>query len=244
VVGGQAVVLLDMLTFIGAALFIVVLPNGTRPSDSPQWNIAEGFRFLVRTAVLRRVTLGGVTATIGLDLAEATVYAVITDGLHRTAAFAGITQLVQGVGAVAGGLASAPAIRRLGEVRVVVAGLAVLAVAPLLLATPLLAGVLAGQLISGAAIPPIVVAVITLLQRLAPARLQGRLYAALEVSLTGPQTAGIALGAALVGVVDYRLILIGSAVLLAASAVTLNRRPAPQDRFARPPVAAPADLSG
>jgi predicted MFS family arabinose efflux permease len=107
-----------------------------------------------------------------------------------------------------------------------------------------LAGVLAGQLISGAAIPPIVVAVITLLQRLAPARLQGRVYAALEVSLTGPQTAGIAIGAALVGVVDYRFILIGSAVLLAASAVTLNRRPAESDRSPRRPIAAPGDLSG
>ncbi len=222
-VGGHAVVVLDMATFIGAALLIARLPNDPKPSGRPQWNPMAGFRFIAANAILRRVTIGGIAATVGLGLVDATVYAVITTGLHRPPAFAGITQLVQGLGAVAGGLGSALAIRRFGEVRVVVAGLALLACAPALSATGLLPGVLGGQLITGASIPPIVVAVITLLQRQAPARLQGRVYAALEVSLTGPQTGGVALGAVLLGVVDYRLILAGAALLLASSAVVLGK---------------------
>jgi MFS family permease len=235
-VGGRAVVVLDMATFIGAALLIARLPNDRKPSDGPQWNPMAGFRFIAGNAILRRVTIGGIAACVGLGLVDATVYAVITAGLHRPPAFAGVTQLVQGLGAVAGGLVSAPAIRRLGEVRVVVAGLALLACAPALSATAILPGVLGGQLITGASIPPIVVAVITLLQRQAPAHLQGRVYAALEVSLTGPQTAGVAAGAVLLGLVDYRLILAGAALLLASSAFVLGsastREPGPvRDNF-------------
>jgi MFS family permease len=240
-VGGHAVVILDMLTFIGAALFVARLPNDPKPSDRPQWNIFAGFRFIAGNATLRRVTVGGIVATVGLGLVDATVYAVITDGLHRPPAFAGVTQLAQGIGAVGGGIASAAAIRRLGEVRVVVVGLAFLAVAPALSATAFLPGVLAGQLIAGAAIPPLVVAVITLLQRQAPARLQGRVYGALEVSLTGPQTAGIGLGAVLLGLVDYRLILVGAALLLAFSAWVLAKpRPKRVPAGAQPVPAEPA----
>ena len=256
-----------MLTFIGATLFLLALPNDQAPNDQspndqspndqspnvqppddqrlddqrlddqPQRetlrrSIAAGFRFIGSTASLRRLTLAGAVASAGLGLGDATVYAIITDGLRRAPAFAGVTQFVQGIGAVAGGLCAAAAIRRLGEVRVVVAGLALLAIAPPLMATPFLPPVLAGQLAIGTAIPLIVIAVITLLQRLAPMRLQGRVYAAFEVAVTGPQTAGLAIGAALVGVVDYRLILAGEAVLLALSTVLLARQAArePRDR--------------
>ena len=62
----------------------------------------------------------------------------------------------------------------------------------------LLPSVLAGAIVFGAGIPWIVVGLITLVQRLTPAELQGRVYAAAETLITTPQTISIALGAALI----------------------------------------------
>ncbi|RZU71707.1 hypothetical protein EV384_0033 [Micromonospora kangleipakensis] len=55
------------------------------------------------------------------------------------------------------------------------------------------------------------IALITLLQRRAPERLQGRVYAGFEVAATVPQTASIGLGAYLVGVLDNRAVLLTEA---------------------------------
>ena len=71
----------------------------------------------------------------------------------------------------------------------------------------------------GAALPILVVASITLIQRRTPAALQGRVLTGFTLSETVPQTLSIALGAVLVAVVDYRLLLVAMALGLAASGV-------------------------
>ena len=105
------------------------------------------------------------------------------------------------------------------------AGIALLAAAPLLQATPWLPTVLAGAFVAGAALVGIVIALVTLLQRRAPRQLQGRVYAAFELTATGPQTAGLALGAALIAVLDYRLVLLGAAAGPLLSAALLAGAP-------------------
>ena len=69
---------------------------------------------------------------------------------------------------------------------------------------PLLASVIAGDIIFGAAIPWVVVGLITLAQRLTPPDLQGRVYAAVETLVTTPQTISIALGAGLITITGYQ----------------------------------------
>ena len=234
--GGHAVALLDMGTFVIAAALVASLRNaesktgnetGSRTdSQTAVKGIGAGFRFIAATSQLRRLTVASAVATLAVGLGGSTLYAVIGLGLHRSPQFAGVTQMVQGVGAIAGGLSAAAAIRRLGEIRTTVVALVVFAASPLLMAAPSMPVVLAGNAVAGAALPWIVIAIITLLQRLAPLRLQGRVYAAFEVCATGPQTAGLAAGAALLTVLDYRVILAAeSTVLLLAAALLARARP-------------------
>ncbi len=227
VVGGRAVALLDMATFLAAAALVATLGVREAPATGTATGIvaqiAAGFRFVAASAALRRLVLACAVTAFALGLGDATTYAIVTEGLHRTAQFTGVTQMVQGIGAVAGGVSAAPAIRRYGEVRTAVAGLVVFAAAPVLVAFSSLPVVLAGKASLGFALPWILVAVITVLQRVSPAELQGRVYAAVEVCTTGPQATGLGLGAALITVLDYRVVLGGEAVMLLLSAALLCR---------------------
>jgi len=71
-----------------------------------------------------------------------------------------------------------------------------------------------------------------------PADLLGRVDAALTIAVTVPQTASIALGAALVAVVDYRLLLAVMAAVLVISVVYLMGGPG----AVAPPRAAPVPV--
>src|ERR1700733_3858536 len=97
---------------------------------------------------------------------------------------------------------------------------------------PLLPAVLAGDIVFGAAIPWLVVALISLAQRVTPPELQGRVYAAVETLITTPQTISIALGAALITVTGYQTLLLAMAATIALAAVYLLTRPE-QRRAAR-----------
>lgn len=235
--GGHAVVALDMASFLAAAALTAKIQitethtvdaaarheHPVHPARRATDQITAGFRFLTGIPALRRVTFASAIAAFAVGAGDATSYAVISQGLHRAPQFIGVTQVAHGIGAIAGGLSAAAAIRRIGETRTVIVGLMLLAGGPLCLATPWLPVVLAGKLSVGAALPWIVIAIITLLQRLAAAHLQGRVYAAFEVCATGPQTAGLALGAILIAVLDYRLVLIGGTLgLLIAAAVLIH----------------------
>ncbi|GAA3288780.1 MFS transporter [Dactylosporangium vinaceum] len=235
--GGHAVALLDMLTFLAAAVLLrpcapLARPDATgRATARPDKRISAGFRFLLSTPPLRRLTLAAAIATLAFGTGEATVYAIIDRALHRPPQFAGVTQTLQGLGAIAGGLLTAAAIRRRGELHTITAGLALLAAATLLLSTPWPLPVLTGMLLAGAALTSIVIALITLLQRQAPHHLQGRVYAAFELCATAPQTAGLAAGAALITALDYRLLLLAAATgLLLATALLATRQRTPARR--------------
>jgi len=99
---------------------------------------------------------------------------------------------------------------------------------------PLLPPVLAGDIVFGAAIPWLVVGLISLAQRVTPPELQGRVYAATETLITTPQTISIALGAALITVAGYQALLLTMAAIMALAACYLLTRPE-QRRTARRP---------
>ena len=163
---------------------------------------------------------------IVFGFAETVTFAIAGDGLHRPAAFVGIMVAVQGIGALAGGLTAARLIRRHGELRVMALGLLLAAAGFVLELPPILATVLGGEILVGAGLPWLVVALISLAQRLTPADVQGRVFAAAETLITTPQTIAIALGAALIGATGYRPLLIAMAlgVTLAASYLLTRSR--------------------
>ena len=107
-------------------------------------------------------------------------------------------------------------------------GVGLFGVCGLLLAVPSLAVVTVGFVVAGLGIVWAIVAFNTAIQTRAPLAIQGRVDAACEVSLSIAQTMSIGTGAALSTLVDYRILLVAMAAVVAASAFyLLTRREAP-----------------
>ena len=85
--------------------------------------------------------------------------------------------------------------------------------------------VIVGVVLLGIAIPWLVIAFMTLLQRRTPAEVQGRAYAAADALVTTPQTISIVLGAALIGVAGHRMLLVAMTVVTVGAAGYLLSRP-------------------
>ncbi|MFJ4552981.1 MFS transporter [Streptomyces sp. NPDC088817] len=219
----------DAATFALAALLIALIrQREDRPQSAQQEeagaNIAAGFRYIARTADLRQLTVAVVLAVVAFGFSESVLFAVVDAGLHRPPTFLGVLSSLEGAGAIAAGVGAAVLMRRAGEGRTVMLGLACAAAGFSLSAAPSLLAVAPGTLLIGASLPLIIAGVMTLFQRRTPASLMGRTDAALSVLIGVPQTTAIAAGAALIALVDYRVMLATMAVLMAASALYLATR--------------------
>jgi hypothetical protein len=100
--------------------------------------------------------------------------------------------------------------------------------------------VLVGIAVAGAGIAWLIVGFATAIQLRSPARLQGRVAGAADTLVSTPQTVSIALGAALVTLLDYRLLVVFSClVTLGCGAYLLSRRAiVPADVTEEPAIAA------
>ncbi|WP_329293117.1 MFS transporter [Streptomyces sp. NBC_01455] len=219
----------DAATFALAALLIVLIrQREDRPQSDQQEEagvqIAAGFRYIARTPALRQFTVAVVLAVVAFGFCESVLFAVVDAGLHRPPTFLGVLGSLQGAGAIAAGVAAAVFMRRAGEGRTVMLGLACAAAGFLLSAAPSLFAVAPGAVLIGASLPLIIAGVMTLFQRRTPVSLMGRTDAALNVLIGVPQTAAIGAGAALIALVDYRIMLAVMGALMAASALYLATR--------------------
>ena len=223
--GGPAVALTTSVAFVLAAAVIATIPvREQRPEPGElRWlaEAAAGGRHLFGEPALRRLVLGVAVAVVAFGFAEALFFAYVDRGLGRPEAFLGVLSAAVGLGGIAGGLAAAAAVRRLGETGTAAAGLMILTAGSVGFTYPHVVLGLACAAVAGSGIPLLVVAMHTLLQRRTPQRLMGRTVAAAEVVTTGPQTVAIGAGAVLVGVLDYRLLFGVMAGLLALAALYL-----------------------
>jgi MFS family permease len=234
--GGAAVALLDAATFVIAAGSLALM-RVVEPPPAPRdgrflAEVAAGARHLRVTVPLRQVTVACAAALLVIGFSETLVFEIAGTGLGRDPGFVGVLIAVQGAGAVAGAVTAAALVRRLGEGYLAGAGMVVFSFGVTLLASGSLAIVLAGIVLFGLGIPWLVVALFTLLQRSTPGALQGRVYSTVELLVNTPQTISIALGAVLVALVDYRLLLLAEATVVAAAGVWLLTRP--EQRVATP----------
>ncbi|WP_328428572.1 MFS transporter [Streptomyces sp. NBC_00443] len=219
--GGASVALLDAVTFVVATgLYTCLSVRESRPEPPPggwRTQTAEGARFLWAHPRLRPLVLAGGTTMLFAGLSGATIYAVI-DGLGHDPAYAGVLYAVQGAGSVAIGLLSGPLLRRLGERRFAAYGIALTATAAGLRAIPSDPVALACSAAAGAGLPCVLIAALTAVQRETPDALLGRTAATANTLVFTPNVIGLAAGAALVEVLDVRLLLavLGPAWLLAA----------------------------
>jgi MFS family permease len=122
-------------------------------------------------------------------------------------------------------------LRRHGDGRVIGLGMLLFAVGETSLLVPHVAVVLVGFAVAGAGVSWAVVGYFTAVQLRTPADMQGRVNSAADVLVGVPQTLSIALGAGLIGVVDYRvLIVVMSAVTGVCGAyLATTRLPPPAD---------------
>lgn len=224
---GLALVVTGLFAAAAAALSLVrVVEAPAEPPGGLRTELLAGFRHVRSVPLLTQLVVVGALAFGVVGLLETVAFAVIGQGLHRPPSFYGVLDTLQGVGAVGGAVAASRVLRRCGEARTVGIGLALVGVGSLALAVPSLAPVLAGTTVLGFGVPLFVVGWATGLQRHTPARLQGRTNAAANLMLTVPQTASIGLGAALIAVVDYRVLLAVIFLGMAAAGGVLLWRPA------------------
>jgi Na+/melibiose symporter-like transporter len=224
--GPAAVIALDAATFLMAAASLAALrmrePRPAPTERHPVAEAAEGIRHLWATPLLRRSLAACFIAVIAFGFSESTLFAVVDDGLHRAPAFIGALMAVQGAVSIVAGAVAATVLRRVGEPRLCALGLALFAAACPLLAGGRTGTVLAGTALMGGGIPWTMVGLNTLLQRMTPLGLQGRVYGAVDMLVAGPHVAAIAGGAALVATLDFRLVLGAMTVLLAAATLPLT----------------------
>jgi MFS family permease len=225
-VGGGAVAVLDAATFAVAAAALALMRVDEPAPVARDRDLVAGARHLLRTVALRQMVVACAVALAVMGFSETLVFAITDQGLHRPPSFVGVLMAVQGVGAVAGAMTAARVDRRLGEGVLAGLGMALVAAGALLTTGGSLAPVLAGTVVFGAGGPWVVVGAVTLLQRLTPGELQGRVYSAADLLLGAPQTASIAAGAALVAAVGYRELLVAEAAVFAiAGAYLLGAAP-------------------
>jgi MFS family permease len=188
-----------------------------RPGPSRRVLLTAGTRHLWTHPRLRPLILAGGTSMLFAGLNGALMYAVI-DGLGHSPAYAGALYAVQGAGSVAVGLLAGPALRRLGERRFAAYGTALTAVAAGLRVIPSDPLALACSAAIGAGLPCVLIAALTAVQRETPDALLGRTVATAHTLVYTPNVLGLAIGAALVELVDQRpLSAVLGAVWLTAS---------------------------
>lgn len=236
VVGPHAVVALTAICFALTALLLTRVrlresePEPPEEQESYLRSVLAGFRHIGATPVLARTTILIGVAFAATGLFNIAAFPVIEQGLGLPAASLGVLSSVQGVGAVIGGVTAATMIGRWGEPRVFAAGLATLAIGGLAFLTGSVVIVGLGMAAVGFGVTWSVVAFITIRQRLTAPRMQGRTSAASMLALNVPQAVLTLIGAAIIALVDYRLLIGITVIGIAAAALpafAIKRLPAP-----------------
>lgn len=222
--GPHAVVAMTALCFVVTALLLVRV---RQPESEPEPHDDEGylrsalagFAHIAHTPLLARTTVLIGVAFAATGLFNIAVFPVIQQGLGLPTASLGVLVSVQSVGAVAGGATAATVITRWGEPRVFALGLTLLALggAALLTHSVVIAG--AGMAAVGFGVTWVVVAFVTLRQRLTTPRMQGRTSAATMLALNVPQAVVTLIGASVLSIVDYRWLIGLTVASIAAAAV-------------------------
>jgi Na+/melibiose symporter-like transporter len=226
-IGPGPVILIDAGTFIVAAFLLKALRVREKPPDRSRqsWNseLLAGIRHIGRTPTLRRLLIAGVVGLLGLGMFQIIPFAVVGQGLHRSPPFLGVLETAAGIGAVAGGALATVIMARTSERGLVLWGMIASAGAAILLLTTLLPAILIGMALAGSCDLWVNIGGYTIIQRNTPASLLARVDAALSMAIMIPQVVSLAIGSALIAVVDYRVLLIGVAAIIMIAFVVLAR---------------------
>ena len=228
--GGSVVALVNAGTFLASTVALAALrfeePVRARKEHHFLREISAGLSHIVRVRLLRQLTIGVAAAMFVAGFSETLIFAVTSDALHRSPSFVGVIGTCQGVGSIAGGVTSAWLLRRVGDLRLAGLGIALFGIGSFFWMIPSTPVVLASTAIAGAGIVWAVVSLATAYQRRSPGHVQGRVAAAANMLFSVPQVIGIALGAALITIVDFRVEIVAMAVVFLVAAGYLLTRAA------------------
>jgi MFS family permease len=249
--GPAVVAVLDAATFAVAAASLAALrihePRPARSGERIRTAMMAGWAHIRTTSPLRQLVVATALLFTVVGFSETLIYAIVDNGLHRPPTFVGVLLIAQGAGAILAGLTATATLRRWRAPAVAATAIAAFAASALLSATPWLATVLTGITLFGASLGWLIIATTTLLQRSTSAHLQARVYATTDLLTKTPQIASIALGAALLTVLDYRTLLLATATVAVSTCIylrlTTRRPPAGRDPSASETSACPAPTS-
>lgn len=211
------VLYLDAASFVVSALALAAMRSRSEPRASSPLTPAkllaearEGLSYLLRSRFLRLVFL---TAMAGNFLAMpfAVLFPVFSERALK-AGHQGFGWLMGGLGAgmVLGSLAAAPLARRLQPATVIYAGMGLLGLAfALLSAAPNLPLSVLLAALAGFGVAPGNAVVITLVQRITPPEMQGRVFSSLFAMVGLAAPLGVTLASPLVGSLGPRPMLLG-----------------------------------
>ncbi len=259
--GPWAVVGVSVAGYLVMALMLLTVrieesePEPRGEGETYWHEVSAGFRELLRDPLLRLLTIAGAVGFGLTGILNATVFPLIEEGLQAGPAALGPAQAIQGVAALAGGLLSAMALRRMGERRLFAWGMTLVAVGSFaafaIVQWPLpeewmrWAGIALVQWPIGFGIPWTIVGLSTLRMRRVPRRVQGRTSAAMNVSINVPQMLMLALGTGAMALVDFRWLLLAAAIGIAAAALAVwAGRGLDEPADAAAPVAEPPSGAG
>lgn len=222
-VGPLPLVVSAVVAFVVAAFFvsrIVLVETPPTPQDEREPFLAEitaGFRHLVRTAPLGVLTVALAVAFGAVGVLNAVSFAVIENGLGLGPEMLGPISSVQGVTAIVAGLTAARMIKRIGSQRLVALALGIVTLGILPALGTNLVAIIVGMGAIGLGVTWAIVGFVTERQLKTPSTLQGRTSAATNMLLNVPQLVMTVVAAAVVGAVDYRLLVGVTAAGLAVS---------------------------
>jgi MFS family permease len=222
---GWGLAVVGMAGFVVAATIISMMKvRESAPVRSElQWGaeVAAGVRHLMHTVSLRHTVFGVMAAILVFGFSESVFFAFNDQGLHKPPAFLAVIICVEGVGGLLGGLTAARVVRTVGEIGTVALGVALFL--PVLVTSlwPSLWLVFPTSVLTGLGLPYCIVGINTLMQRVTPSALMGRVSAATEALISGPQALSIAVGAVLVEQLPFRVLFVIMAVVSAASSLYL-----------------------
>jgi MFS family permease len=226
--GGATVALADAGTFLLSAATLVALrfnePGPAAREHHFLREVSAGIAHIGRVRVLRELTIGIGAALAVAGFSETLIFAITSEGLHRPPSFIGVLGSFQGIGAIVGGVTAARLLRRLGDLRLAGLGIALFGFGESLWIVPSTALVLVAAAIAGLGIVWAIVALATAYQVRSPSDMQGRVAAAANMLFSVPQTISIAVGAALITILDYRVEIVAMAVVFFAASLYLLTR--------------------
>lgn len=230
VVGGAAVALLDVMTFVVSILSYLLLRGFSdlvRPENPPvgqlRAELVAGVRHVVGTRVLRQLVIASAIAFAGAGMIDVAMFALVDEGLHRPPAFIGVLAAVQGAGSVLGAILVAGMLRRIGEFGTASAGFLLNGIGLAAAATVTVAGASVGAFLVGFGLPLVLVAEITLVQRWTSKELQGRAIAASDGIIDIPFTIAIAVGAGMISSVGFWPIYVAEAIVFTVVGLVMVR---------------------